>query len=116
MSANHFSTNFYCKSPNGFPYELLVLQIYVQTDFLITSSGIVLVKFLTMNRGLLLVEIANAPQWPNALFLVASRVFESDTNMSLRLWSSVKDRMRFKLLFSLSILAFQVREIEGLFR
>jgi hypothetical protein len=36
--------------------------------------------------------------------------------MWLRQWSSVKDRMRFKSLFSLTILAYEVREIEGLLR
>jgi hypothetical protein len=36
--------------------------------------------------------------------------------MSLRQWSAVKDRMRFTSLFSLTILAFEVSEIEGLLR
>ena len=36
--------------------------------------------------------------------------------MSLRQWSSVKDRTRFKSLLSGTILAFEIREIEGLLR
>jgi hypothetical protein len=36
--------------------------------------------------------------------------------MSLRQWSSVKDRTRFKSLLSVTILAFEIREIEGLLR